>query len=441
MARKIDSGNNYNASSIGVLEGLEAVKERFDMYCGSRSEGAFHLVKEIIDNAIDEVLNGFADEVNIEFDPVKNEISVKDNGRGVPVDMHPKYKVPAIELIFTKLHSGGKFDKNSFKVSGGKNGVGSAVVNALTEYLIVEVRRDSKVYEIEFSKGYVKKKLKEIGKCKKDDTGTKVTFRPDVNIFKEWVTLKEEQLKENLELRAYINKGVNITFTNVQTKEVTPYFYENGISDLIDTMNKKPITKKIELSFSQDDNEFDLVMNWDGSVLGETIRSFVNGIAISKGTNETALRTTLTSAFSDYMNNENLIPKGVDIKGEDIREGINAIMVIRHKLPEFKGQTKDELSNTDVKDPITKNVYIAMIEYLEDPENKNEVAFLTRRIVEFSKKRKEALNLKQKIVSVLSGGTGLNFMDSFADCTSDNPEECELLICEGKQGLALVKPL
>ena len=206
-------------------------------------------------------------------------------------------------------------------------------------------------------------------------------------------------------------------------------------------MNKKPITKKIELSFSQDDNEYDLVMNWDGSVLGETMRSFVNGIAISKGTNETALRTAMTNAFIDFMTNEDKIPKGVEIKGEDIREGLNAIMVIRHKLPEFKGQTKDELSSTDVKEPIQKNVYLALIEYLEDPENKNEVDYLTRRIVEFSRKRKEALNLKQKIISVL-GGSGLNFMESFADCTSDNPEECELLICEGKKsGFALVKPL
>lgn len=421
--------NAYNDDSITVLEGLEGIRKRFDMYVGGKDSASFHLVKEVVDNSVDEVLNDFATKILVEYLESKNMVIIEDDGRGLPTGMNTKLGKPTIEVLFTHLHAGGKFDKNSFKVSGGKNGIGVKATNALSSYLLVESFHNGEHYSMEFSKGKVVKKLAKIGSTKKH--GTRISFIPDTEILGEFAKINVDQLKEELNKRAYINAGLEIELK--VGKEKFNYVHENGIEDYLTDLNKKPVNDIIGFEF--DDargNNYQVVFNYANET-GENILSFVNGIITSKGTHEQGFKTGLTTAMLDFIKNQNLIPKkleGLEIKGEDVREGLYAIVNLKHVAPEFRGQVKDELSNSDVLGELKKMTHEQTSDWLEkNPEVGKKIA---TRIVAFAKGRKEANAIKDKIIKVNSGSSGLSFMASFTDCDSRDISENEVIMIEGK---------
>lgn len=431
--KKIDI--SYNADSIDVIDGLEAIRgNSTDMYAGSKVSAAFHCFNEIVDNSIDEVLNKYADLIEVYYNETNNTVKVVDNGRGIPVGINKKFNVSAVQLIFTKLHSGGKFNKKNFKISGGKNGVGLGVVNALSEITKVEIKREGKIYEIEFSKGKVKTPLKEIGKCKKNETGTSILFKPDKTVLKNgFDKLNEEEIKKGLELRSYTN-NVKIVYHNEDTQEDTTYYHENGIIDLLKTYVSNPITDILSKEFTDDGNLYKVAFCW-GNELGERFETFVNGIHMIKGTNETGVKYGLNNIIT-FLKENKMIPKNVEIKGEDIREGLVCVSIILHKLPEFKGQTKDELSNSDVVKPIKDNISEMITDYLNDPQNRKQVSLLTKRIIELSKKKKQMLDIRKKLVY---NTNSLEQDSSFADATSDDREKCQVILCEGDSASGSLK--
>lgn len=418
----------YDDSSINVLEGLEAIRKRFDMYVGGKDSASFHLVKEVVDNSIDEVLNGFATIIKVEYFPKTNTVVIEDDGRGLPTGMNVKLKKPTIEVLFTHLHAGGKFNKNAFKVSGGKNGIGVKATNALSESLTVDSYHNGEHYTMSFEKGNVTKKLKKVGNTKKH--GTKVTFTPDPEILGEYATLKPEMMIEELKKRAYINAGLKIEFKC--GKDVTNIMFENGIEDYLKDVNTNPMSEIIGFELDQDGNNYQVVFNYANKT-GESIMSFVNGINTSKGTHETGFKMGLTMAMTNYIKANNLLPKkfeNLDIKGDDIREGLFAIINIKHTAPEFRGQVKDELSNTEVQGVLMSNTQEQTTEWLN--KNPDVAKRIANRIIAFAKGRKAANDMKDKIVNINSGSSGLSFSASFTDCDSRDINENEIIIIEGK---------
>ncbi|ALN97756.1 DNA topoisomerase [Bacillus phage vB_BpuM-BpSp] len=426
----------YNEDSIVVLEGLEGIRTRFDMYVGGKDTASFHLVKEVVDNSIDEVLNDFATKINVEYIEKDNKIIIEDDGRGLPVEKHKKLKKPTIEILFTEIHSGGKFDKNSFKVSGGKNGVGVKATNALSESLIVESFYKGHHYKIEFSRGKVVKPLEKLGTTKK--SGTKVTFIPDSTIFGDYAKLDPNILKEELDKRTYINAGLTINFK--YGKEKLKFYHENGIKDYLTALNDDPLSDIIEFKFDDKDlNNYHVVFNYANKD-EEHIKSFVNGIATSKGTHETGFKTGLTTAILEYIRSNNLLNKKnekLEIKGEDIRSGLFTIINLKHTLPEFKSQTKDELSNTDVIGVMKVKTHESTLDWLnKNPESAKKIC---NRIIAFAIGRKEANAIKDKIIKVNSGSSGLSFMASFYDCDNRDINENEIIVIEGKSASGNVR--
>jgi DNA gyrase subunit B len=436
-AKKSIESINYGDDAVNVMDGLEAIrKQSMDMYVGGKDTASFHLVKEVVDNSIDEVLNGYASRIWVTYFPKLNKIVIEDNGRGLPTGMNSKLKKPTIEVLFTMLHAGGKFNKDAFKVSGGKNGVGVKATNALSSDLLVESFRDGEHYTMKFSRGKVVEQLKKVGTTKK--RGTKISFVPDEDVLGEFAIINQELLKQELNQRTYINAGLVIELTI--DKETTTYVHENGIEDFLNDMNKDPMTDIIGFEFGDDKgNEYQVVFNYANGT-GETIRSFVNGIATSKGTHETGFKTGLTNAMTDFIKTNNLVPKkldGLEIKGEDIREGLFAVLTIKHLAPQFKGQVKDELSNTDVLGELRKVTQEQTSEWLnENPEIAKKIA---NRIVAFAKGRKDANAIKDKIVKVSSGSSGLSFDENFADSDSRDLSKNEIIIIEGKSAGGNVK--
>jgi DNA gyrase subunit B len=419
----------YGDESVVVLEGLEGIRQRFDMYVGSKDSASFHLVKEVVDNSVDEALNGHATTIWVEYFPKTNRIRIEDDGRGLPTGMNAKMKKPTIEVLFTYLHAGGKFNKDAFKVSGGKNGIGVKATNALSKDLVVDSFRDGEHYQMKFNQGKVVSKLTKIGATKR--RGTRIEFTPDDSILGEFAKLNVDMLKEELNKRTYINAGLVIELK--VDKEKTRFVHENGIEDYLIDINKDPMSEIIGYEFDdKKGNNYQVVFNYANGT-GETIKSFVNGISTSKGTHETGFKTGLTNAMLDFIKANNLIPKkldGLEIKGEDVREGLFAVINLKHVLPEFKGQVKDELSNNDVLGELRKVTQEQTTEWLnENPEVAKKIA---NRVVAFAKGRKDANAIKDKIVKVNSGSSGLSFSASFSDCDSRDIEENEVIIIEGK---------
>jgi DNA gyrase subunit B len=436
MAKAAAKKSTYTDSSITVLEGLEAIRKRFDMYVGGKDSAANHLVNEVVDNSIDEVLNGYATKILVEYFPKDNRIVIEDDGRGLPTGIHPGKKKPTIEVLFTNLHAGGKFDKNSFKVSGGKNGIGVKATNALSEDLLVESFHNGEHYSMRFSKGKVTEKLKKIGNTKKH--GTKVSFVPDSEIFEEFAKLKPEVIKDKLNQRAYINAGLVIEYK--EGKEVTTFVHEKGIEDYLEDINTNPMSDPIGFSFSDSKgNEYQVVLNY-ANESSENILSFVNGITTSKGTHETGFKTGMTTAMLEYIKKNKLLPKKfekVEIKGEDVRSGLYAIINLKHVAPEFRGQVKDELSNSDVMGALRTATNENVTEWME--KNPAVAKRICDRIVAFAKGRNDAIAKREKIVSVSSSNSGLTFMASFVDCESNDISENEIIVIEGKSAGGSVK--
>jgi DNA gyrase subunit B len=430
---------NYGADSIQVLEGLEAVRKRPAMYIGDvGSKGLHHLVYEVVDNSIDEALAGYCSHIEVAIHE-DNSISVQDNGRGIPTAMHTKEKKSALEVVMTVLHAGGKFDKNTYKVSGGLHGVGVSCVNALSTKLLVTVEREGKIFEQEYAIGVPQYAVREAGTS--DKTGTRVHFWPDLTIFQESV-YKREILESRLRELSYLNKRISITITDLREKDETGNFYtknfysEGGIVEFVQMLdkngNRNPIISQPLYVEGLDEAsnvmvEVALTYNDD---FKENIFSYVNNInTIEGGTHVTGFRTALTRVFKSYGDKEGLFERAkVTVEGDDFREGLSAIISVKVPEPQFEGQTKTKLGNSEVSGVVQTTVSRVLEAYLE--ENPKEAKYVISKIILAAQARvaaKKARDMVQR-KTVLTGG---GLPGKLADCSDRDPERCELYLVEG----------
>ncbi|MBZ6527985.1 DNA topoisomerase (ATP-hydrolyzing) subunit B [Aerococcaceae bacterium DSM 111021] len=423
---------NYDANQIQVLEGLEAVRKRPGMYIGTTSiDGLHHLVWEIVDNSIDEALAGYSDhiEVYIESD---NSITVVDNGRGIPVDTQEKTGRPAVETVFTMLHSGGKFGGGGYKVSGGLHGVGAAVVNALSSHLYVEVSRNGNVYREEFGRGDIKKELEIVGTS--DHTGTKVNFKPDPTIFTETTDFKYNTLKERIRELAFLNKGLRISLEDKrdEREDEDSFFFEGGIQSFVEYINEdKQVLheKPIYLEGESDNIQVEIALQYTNDYTTK-ILSFANNIHTHEGgTHESGLKSGLTRVINDYARSNNLLKDSDDnLSGDDTREGLTIVLSVKHPDPQFEGQTKTKLGNSEVR-TITDRLFSSNYEsfLLENPK-------VAKIIIEKGILASRARNAAKRAREMTRKKSGLeiaNLPGKLADCSSRDPEKCELFIVEG----------
>jgi DNA gyrase subunit B len=430
---------NYGADSIQVLEGLEAVRKRPAMYIGDiGSKGLHHLVYEVVDNSIDEALAGYCSHIEVVIH-TDNSISVQDNGRGIPTAMHSKEKKSALEVVMTVLHAGGKFDKNTYKVSGGLHGVGVSCVNALSSKLLVTVEREGKTFEQEYSIGIPKYAVRETGTSTK--TGTRVHFWPDQSIFQE-IVYRKEILEGRLRELSYLNKRINITLTDLRELDengapyVNVFYSEGGIVEFVQMLdkngNRTPIISQPLYVEGLDEAsnvmvEVALTYNDD---FKENIFSYVNNInTIEGGTHVTGFRTALTRVFKSYGDKEGLFERAkVTVEGDDFREGLSAIISVKVPEPQFEGQTKTKLGNSEVSGVVQTTVSRVLEAYLE--ENPKEAKYVISKIILAAQARvaaKKARDMVQR-KTVLSGG---GLPGKLADCSERDPEKCELYLVEG----------
>jgi DNA gyrase subunit B len=429
MSEKTQS--SYNADNIQVLKGLEAVRKRPAMYIGDvTSRGLHHLVYEIVDNSIDEAMAGFCTEIEV-FINVDNSITVIDNGRGIPVDMHKKEGKSALEVIMTVLHAGGKFDKSTYKVSGGLHGVGASVVNALSEWCQVEVYRNGKVYVQEYAEGKVVKGIEEIGKTGK--TGTKTTFKPDSKIFRETV-YHFDTLSERLRELAFLNKGLKITLTDLRENGGTTesYHYDGGLTEFVKYIdrNRTPIVKKpVYIEGEKDGVPVEISFGYNTGYT-ENIFTYVNNVnTIEGGTHLSGFKAALTRTINQYADKNGLMKNvKVSISGDDVREGITAVISVKVAEPQFEGQTKTKLGNSEVRGIVESLTNEKLSEYLEtnpsDAKKIVEKAVSAARAREAAKKARDLTRRKNALESSTLPG-------KLADCSISDPEHTELYLVEG----------
>lgn len=422
---------NYGAENIQVLEGLEAVRKRPGMYIGTTGPaGLHHLVWEIVDNSIDEALAGFASKVDVEILP-GDIISVTDDGRGMPVDIHPKTGKSAVETIFTVLHAGGKFDGSSYKVSGGLHGVGASVVNALSEWLEVYVNRNGKQYYQKFERGKVVADLKEIGTS--EHTGTRVVFKADPIMFTETTVYTYETLRARIQQLAFLNKCISLSIKDKRVEPIVEnfYFYEGGIKEYVDFLNtgKKLVAPKIMYCEGEKDNiQVEVALQYNDTYTG-LIYSFTNNIHTHEGgTHEEGFRLALTRTIKNYATTNNLLKKDEELNNEDVREGLVAIVSVKHPNPQFEGQTKTKLGNTEVRAIVSQCLGEALERhFLENPQEAKAViekCLLASRARIAARKAREATRRKSPL-------DNLSFASKLADCRSKDPDKSELYIVEG----------
>ena len=423
--------HEYGAEQIQVLEGLEAVRKRPGMYIGSVSiRGLHHLVYEIVDNCVDEALAGYCTEIDIKIEP-GNIISVQDNGRGIPVDIHPKTKISAAETVYTKLHAGGKFGGDSgYKVSGGLHGVGASVVNALSEWTEVTIKRDGGLYQMSFERGKVVKKLERIGDA--EGSGTKVRFFADGTIF-ETLEYKYEVLEERFREMAFLTKGLHITLRDLreETPRESDFCFEGGLNSFVEFLNKNKEKLHPNPIYIEKDGEFpvEIAIQYTTSY-SENIYSFVNNInTVEGGTHLEGFKRSLTKVFNDYAKSHNILKeKDSNLQGDDIREGITAVISVKVKEPQFEGQTKTKLGNSEVTGIVQSLMNEHLAAYLE--ENPNVAKAILDKCVSASRAR-EAARKARELVRRKSALETTTLPGKLADCSSKNPEECEVYIVEG----------
>jgi DNA gyrase subunit B len=420
----------YDASRIQVLEGLEAVRKRPSMYVGSTDgRGLHHLVYEVVDNSIDEALAGFCTRVEVTINP-DGSVTVLDNGRGIPVDPHPFHKKSALEVVMTVLHAGGKFDKNTYKVSGGLHGVGVSVVNALSEWLEVEVNRDGKKHFQRYIRGKPEADVQEIGTS--DFRGTKTTFKPDTKIF-ETTDFDYDIISNRLRELAFLNRGITISLRDLRNPDgqAETFAYQGGIVEFVEYLNRKkqPLHEKpIYFERQRDDMIVEIAMQYTNSY-NENVYSFANNINTHEGgTHIIGFKTALTRVANDYIKVNKLSKEEEKLTGDDVREGLTAIISVKLMEPQFEGQTKTRLGNSDVKGIVDSLVTDGLAEYFEEnPKVANiilEKALLAQRAREAAKKARELTRRKNSLeVSTLPG--------KLADCSEKNPAKCEIYIVEG----------
>ncbi|MEG1705159.1 MAG: DNA topoisomerase (ATP-hydrolyzing) subunit B [Clostridia bacterium] len=425
------NAENYDENQIQVLEGLEAVRKRPGMYIGSTSErGLHHLVYEIVDNGVDEALAGFCTEINVEILP-GNAISVKDNGRGIPLGIHHKMHIPAVEVVYTILHAGGKFGGGGYKVSGGLHGVGASVVNALSERVDLEVSNGEGLFAIAFEKGKKVEDLHKIAESKK--RGTKVTFKPDTEIF-EVTEFNVETLSQRFREMAFLNKGLKITLHDKREPghEQIVFYYEGGIVSFVEYLNKSKepvIPNVIYFETTQNDVEVEVAFQYT-TAYSENISSFVNNInTIEGGTHLDGFKRGLTKAFNDYGRKFNILKdKDSNLQGEDIREGITAIVSVRVINPQFEGQTKTKLGNSEVTSIVSGAVVDKVSSYLEENPSAAKVIFdktlSAARAREAARKARDLTRRKSVLESTTLPG-------KLADCQEKDASLCEIYLVEG----------
>ncbi|MFT8726626.1 DNA topoisomerase (ATP-hydrolyzing) subunit B [Liquorilactobacillus ghanensis] len=431
---KEERAKEYNASQIQVLEGLEAVRKRPGMYIGSTSsQGLHHLVWEIIDNGIDEALAGFADEINVIVEK-DNSITVKDNGRGIPVDIQPKTGRPALETVFTVLHAGGKFGGGGYKVSGGLHGVGASVVNALATTLAVKVKRNGKIYAMDFHRGKVAHEMQIIGSCGEHEHGTSVHFVPDPDIFTETTVYDINILTTRIRELAFLNKGLRITISDQRPEKPThkEFHYEGGIRHYVEFLNKKKevlFDEPIYLEGQQKGITVEVALQYTND-FHSNLLTFANNIhTYEGGTHEAGFKTALTRVINDYARKNKLMKENEDnLSGEDVREGMTAVISIKHPDPQFEGQTKTKLGNSDAR-TVTDRLFSEHFSkfMLENPA-------VARKIVEkglLASKARVAAKRAREVTRKKNGLEISNLPGKLADNTSKDPAVSELFIVEG----------
>ncbi len=424
---------SYTAKDIEILEGLEAVRLRPGMYIGSTGKtGLHHLLWEILDNSVDEAMNGYARHIWVTLHEDGCSATVRDDGRGIPVDEHPVAKMSVLQVILTKLHAGGKFNSNNYKTSGGLHGVGSSVVNALSVDFKVHVERDGGAFEQAYSRGEPQNKVKRIGTSRL--TGTTIFFRPDPEIF-ETTTFDTEVIRERLEIKAYLLNGLEITYKDCVHKTEETFCFKGGISDLVSTMTKSDSNSLIhgEACVTEreepDNGRYTAALCWcDCS--GEHIQSFVNAIPTPDGgTHELAFRDGIQRAVRAYMEMHNQVPRDVTITAEDAREGLYGAISLFISNPQFQGQTKGRLGNPEVRTWISNAVKNAVEAFLN--ANPKAAQAIAAQAVLCAKKRKAAKDAANNVAQQTRSGKRMPLPDKLASCSSNNPNECELFLVEG----------
>ncbi len=427
-AKKPETAKAYDAGAIQVLEGLEAVRKRPAMYIGDTyTRGLHHLVYEVVDNSVDEALGGYCSKIEVVIRP-DNSVSVSDNGRGIPVDMHKTEKKPAVEVALTVLHAGGKFDHQSYKVSGGLHGVGVSVVNALSEWLEVEVKRDEKIYHQRYERGKTVTKLTVIGKSK--NTGTKVTFKPDKEIFKS-IEFSYDVLAQRLRELAFLNKGLEIGLKDERQDKEAVFKFSGGIVSFVEYLNKNkaPLHNKVvNLEQEKEGIYLEAALQYNDGY-SESIYSFANNInTIEGGTHLSGFKSALTRAINQYAKGKNLLKDEIAISGDDAREGLTAVVSVKIPNPQYEGQTKTKLGNSEVEGLTASTVFDALTGFFEEnPSVANKIVdkvILASRAREAARKARE---LTRRKGALDSGG----LPGKLADCSERDPALCELYIVEG----------
>ena len=424
----------YTAKDITVLEGLEPVRKRPGMYIGGvGAAGLHHLVWEILDNSVDEAMNGYASNITVTLHDDGSSITISDDGRGIPVDKHPKTKKSALEVIFSTLHAGGKFDAGNYKTAGGLHGVGASVVNALSKELVATVRRDGGQWEMRFKQGTVVGGLKKSGSAR--GTGTTVFFRPDTTIFPK-VEFDPDLIRQRLEVSSYLHKGLKIVFENeaAGTKEV--FQHTEGLSDylkkILGERSAVPVhDAQFTLAKESDESglRLDLALQWTQST-DEHIRSYVNGIPTgSGGTHENGFRAGLGKAVRNFIETHNLSPKGVTLTAEDIREGLVVVLSVFVQEPQFQGQTKDRLNNPEVMSAVDSQVRPALEHWLNT--NITVAESIVARIILAARAREASRAAQQEVARKSATSSRLTLPGKLSDCTSSSREDTEIFIVEG----------
>ena len=423
---------NYGADNIQILEGLEAVRKRPGMYIGSTSSrGLHHLVYEIVDNSVDEALAGYCTEIRV-FINEDNSITVIDNGRGIPVGINHKAGIPAVEVVFTILHAGGKFGGGGYKVSGGLHGVGASVVNALSNWLDVQIYNEGKIYQQRYEKGHVCYPLKVVGECDKEKTGTKVTFLPDDTIFEDTV-YDHDILKQRLREMAFLTKNLKIVLTDKREENYEKVFhYEGGIKEFVKYLNssKTPLYEDILYFEGKKDGVYVEVAMQHNDSYNESAFSFVNNINTPEGgTHLAGYRNALTKTFNDYARNNKLLKESeANLSGEDIREGLTAIVSIKIEDPQFEGQTKQKLGNSEARGAVDSVVSEQLTYYLEQNPAVAKIicekSIMAQRARDAARKARDLTRRKTAL-----GDTALP--GKLADCSDKDPKNCEIYIVEG----------
>ena len=430
--------NEYGADQIQILEGLEAVRKRPGMYIGTTaSRGLHHLVYEIVDNSVDEALAGYCDTIYVTINE-DNSITVIDNGRGIPVGINRKAGLPAVEVVFTVLHAGGKFGGGGYKVSGGLHGVGASVVNALSDWLEVEISTNGKIYKQRYERGHVCYPLKVIGECEKEKTGTKVTFKPDATIFTETTVYEFDVLKQRLREMAFLTKGLKIVLRDERISEEMPepkereFYYEGGIKEFVKYLNKSktPLYEDILYFEGKKNNVYVEVSMQHNDSFNESTFSFVNNINTPEGgTHLVGFRNALTKTFNDYARNSKMLKDSEpNLTGEDIREGLTAIVSVKIEDPQFEGQTKQKLGNSEARAAVDGIVSEQLTYFLEQnpmiARSICEKSILAQRARDAARKARDLTRRKTALEGAALPG-------KLADCSDKDPKNCEIYIVEG----------